>query len=181
MLKLFSWLKGNNNSAMNDARRVYSKTMAQSRNAVFFTPGYVTDSYDGRMEVLCMHLAILLRTFKKHGEEGRISGQALYDVMIDDFDVALREECLSDTAVKRRIKPLAKMFFTQAKVYSDALDSSNEGDLGVIVSKFITSDGKKHADYTANFSRYIRAYSTILDELSLGQIVKGGFSYPNLT
>ena len=52
--------------------------------------------------------------------ETRLS-QALYDVMIADFDVALREEGLSDTGVARRIKPLAKMFFSRAKAYADVL------------------------------------------------------------
>ena len=99
--------------------------------------------------------------------------------MIDDFDIALREECLSDTAVKRRIKPLAKMFFARAKAYSQALDKDDNRDLSAILAKFVTAENEEHAEYTANLSHYIRAHSASLQDMSLGQIAKAKYSYPN--
>jgi len=171
MLKFFSRLGGQKRPEIIDAGLVYQKIMQQSRNPVFYQPGLVSDNTDGRMEVLCFHLALVLKALRSHGDNGAKLSQAVYDVMVEDFDVALREEGLSDTGVKRRIKPLAKMFFARAKTYSDAL-ANNESAFTQVVSQHISREnGEKFAGYGQEFVGNLAT-------LSLGKIAKAEFSFP---
>ncbi len=169
-----------------DAERLYQKLMEQSRKPVFYTPKLFADNYDGRMEVLCLHLSLVLYHLRRFGENGERLSQALYDVMIADFDVALREEGLSDTGVARRIKPLAKMFFSRAKTYADILESTEgkQGELHDILKKYVSLSNIKtevSGKYdVVKLGKYTRAFSGVLANLSLGDIAKVDFSFPNL-
>ena len=53
-----------------DAQQLYQKLMGQSRKTVFYTPKLFADSYDGRMEVLCLHLSFVLYYLRQFGENG---------------------------------------------------------------------------------------------------------------
>ena len=52
MSSLLNRLLGRKDAVTVDARRIYSKLMAQSRNPEFFGKGKVTDNYDGRIDLL---------------------------------------------------------------------------------------------------------------------------------
>ena len=88
MLKFLSSLQGGGRAEIKDARQTYRKIMKQSRKPMFYGPNLFADSYDGRMEVLCMHLSIILHALRRFDENGQRLSQAIYDVMIEDFDVA---------------------------------------------------------------------------------------------
>ena len=179
MLKLLSGLKPKTRAEIVDAGKIYQKIMGQSRLPAFYGEGLVADSYDGRMEVLCMHLAVVMNALTGQGENGAKLNQAIYDVMIDDFDVALREQGLSDTGVSRRIKPLAKMFYARAEMYWGAL--SKDGDFNTIVEKHILAgEGEPKTENIEKLTAYIKNFAQNLDGLSLGDIARARFSFPKL-
>ena len=129
------------------------------------------------MEVLCLHLALVHNRLQEMGYDGQALSQALYDVMVDDFDVALREESLSDTGVSRRIKPMARMFFDRARQYKPAVLGANQGDnslLRQLIEKRLLSDpGKVNA-----YIRYIRDIDKRLNSTDLGEIALTTFDFP---
>jgi len=110
---IFSKLLGRKDPAIEDASRIYSKLMSQSRHPDFYGEGKAPDNYDGRIDVLTLHISAVLETLMKHGQQGERLSQAIFDVMRDDFEVAMREEGLSDTGIKRRIKPMMQLFYTR--------------------------------------------------------------------
>ena len=180
MLKLLSGLKPKARAEIVDATKIYQKIMGQSRLPVFYGDGLVADSYDGRMEMLCMHLSVVMNALTGQGENGAKLNQAIYDVMIDNFDVALREEGLSDTGVSRRIKPLAKMFYARAEMYWGEL-AKNDGEFTTIVKKHILdSEGEPKAESVEKFTAYIKGFAQNLDGLNLGDIARARFSFPKL-
>ena len=176
MLKILSHITGSDRAERKDASCIYKKTMAQSRKPVFYGYGLAPDTTDGRMEILCMHMSTLMVALRGYGDNGAKLSQALYDVMIDDFDVALREEGLSDTGVSRRIKPLAKMFFERAKLYADAFDNKvdSEKEITKIMRKFICKDNKNVETCVI----YITEFFSILQNNQLGHIAKANFDFP---
>lgn len=158
-----------------DARRVYAALMAQSRKPEFYGAGAIPDSYDGRIDFLTLHIAVIFSALKAHGETGVKLSQALYDVMIDDFDVALREEGLSDTGVVRRIKPMASLFFERIKAYSEALVEDKPR-----LSQTIQSGYKPDispANLTA-ITDYTWAYKENVSAKSLGELAQANFEFP---
>jgi len=150
--------------------------MEKSRDTVFYGDNLCPDTTDGRMEILCLHLATIMFVLRGHGKTGSQLSQAIYDVMIDDFDVALREEGLSDTGVARRIKPMAKMFFARSKSYADALgaDEGVEKELSNVIGKYIA----KNEGDPGIFIKYINGFHANLRENNLGQIAHAEFIFP---
>lgn len=175
MLNILSRITGKSRAEVKDAMHLYQKVMAQSRKPEFYGDDLCADTTDGRMEILCLHLSTILYVLRDHGETGAKLTQALYDVMIADFDVALREEGLADTGVSRRIKPLATMFFARAKQYAEAFgaDGSSEA-LTSISSSHICKTG----DNCAKFVDYMQGFQTNLASQSLGDIASGKLDFP---
>ena len=175
MLNILSRIAGKSRAEIKDAKNLYQKAMAQSRKPELYGDDLCADTTDGRMEILCMHLSIIMYALREHGEMGAKLTQALYDVMIDDFDVALREEGLADTGVSRRIKPLAKMFFARAKQYADALTANRSAEkLRVIINDNICKTGVNSALYVT----YIKNFHANLTGKSLGDIASGKLEFP---
>ncbi len=174
MLNILSHLRSEK-PEITDARRIYRKIMQSSRNPEFFGDGKCADTMTGRMEILCLHLGVMHYVLRFHGDNGKALGQALYDVMIADFDTALREEGLSDSGLKRRIKPMAKMFYIRIKNYAEALSSDDQDkEIKSVISKF---SGKEDS-YTNSLTAYIKAIYSMLKPLSLGEIAKAKFQFP---
>ncbi len=178
MLKFLSSITGSSRAEIRDARKIYQKTMEKSRDKLFYADGLCPDTTDGRMEILCMHLAVIMFVLRNHGETGSQLSQAIYDVMVDDFDVALREQGLSDTGVARRIKPMAKMFFARAKSYGDALASTEntKQELTKIIDKYIKNNGN-----TDMLVKYIKELHQNLAADSLGRIARAEFIFPKFS
>lgn len=177
MLKFLSRLASRERPERTDAKRIYAKVMKQSRNPVFYGDNLVEDTTDGRMEWLSAHLSVILHALQKHGENGAKLSQSIYDVMVDDFDIALREEGLSDSGVKRRIKPLAKMFLTRARIYAEALNTDDE-KLVLVVQKHILSNPEGGIDNSQIISNYIKKLSKNLNLKSLGELAAAEFDFP---
>jgi len=173
----FSNLFGKKDAAITDARRIYSKLMSQARQPAFYGEAKAPDNYDGRIDILTLHIAVVLRALSFHGEQGERLSQALYDVMRDDFEVAMREEGLSDTGIKKRIKPMMKLFFTRVKSYAEAVaDKNGQAKLTETFENGLFAEQK--TDYPAGLAVYALQFYQKFDGLTLGQIAMTEFHFP---
>jgi cytochrome b pre-mRNA-processing protein 3 len=174
---IFSKLFGGKDPAIKDAGRIYKKIMGQARQAEFYGEGKAPDNYDGRIDVLTLHIAAVLEALSHHGEQGQRLSQAIFDVMRDDFEIAMREEGLSDTGIKRRIKPMMQLFYTRVKSYVEALKSGQaEEQLKEAFTEGLLKEG--HAEFSEGLSRYTADFSRHLNSLGLGQIALAEFDIP---
>ncbi|MEP3891745.1 MAG: ubiquinol-cytochrome C chaperone family protein [Hellea sp.] len=174
---IFSKLFGGKDPVMTDAGRIYTKLMGQARQAAFYGEGRAPDNYDGRIDVLTLHIAAVLEALSHHGEQGERLSQAVYDVMRDDFEVAMREEGLSDTGIKRRIKPMMQLFYTRVKSYVEALKSEGaENQLRETFEAGLLAESG--AAFASRLSGYAAEFSQNLKGLTLGQIALAEFDIP---
>lgn len=156
-----------------DAERVYRAFMQQSRQPDFYQAGGFADSYDGRVDCLCLHLTFLMSALSQKGETAQTLSQAVFDRMVDDFDVALREEGLTDSGVKRRIKPMIAYFYGRMRDYREALPTGTIAD--------VLTKGTVEASFALNLQTYAENLAATLTEASFGDIAKLRFSFPDLT
>jgi len=173
-------------AAAEDARRIYTALMAQSRKPAFYGEVRFADDYDGRIDVLTLHIAAILSNLNRFGENGERLGQALFDEMKDDFEIALREEALSDASVKKRIQPMISLFYDRVKKYAEALnqDDSKESIYATFTETLNLgeTESSKHdaaESFVGQISAYLLAFDSNLTELSLGEIAMNGFEFPN--
>ena len=169
-------LMGRNDTALVDGGRLYMALLKQSRQPEFYGQGRVPDSYEGRIEVLTLHMVVVIARLRQMGEQGERLSQAVFDAMVDDFDIALREEGLTDSGVKRRIKPIVQLFYTRLKAYDASVD--DDPDSGSKMWGGIMPDAdqgflKSLNDYRAQFAKG-------LDDKTLGQIAKAAIVYPKI-
>jgi cytochrome b pre-mRNA-processing protein 3 len=149
---LFSWLMGRELPERRDGRKIYFRLLEQARSPAFFQAGGFTDDYDGRIDVITLHIALFYHRLEREGEDGVLLRQAIFDEMKDDFEVALREEGIADTGVKRRMKPIIGHFYDRLKAYMDAL--KKEDRKAALSTSFILQDDPKRlfADRLADYS-----------------------------
>ena len=182
LMGLLSKVFGAKRAVKKDAQRFYQSLMAQSRKPEFYGEGRVTDNYDGRIDVLTLHMACVLKALNGHGEQGERLAQALFDEMKDDFEVALREEGISDTGVAKRIKPMISHFYARVKIYTEAL----HGDSNTQLNKAFDSlagleENPLDTQFKSNIASYTQSLSDRLAPKTLGQLALCEFDYPDLT
>jgi len=71
-MSFLSQLFGKKDAAQRDARRIYSLVMQQSREPVFYGPDRFPDNYDGRIDVLTLHMGIVFEALRDTGVAKRI-------------------------------------------------------------------------------------------------------------
>ena len=174
MTSLFSKLFGGKDAVLDDAGLIYNHLMIQARQTSFYGEGKVSDSYDGRIDLLTLHIAPIMHRLQSLGKQGKLLSQGLYDVMRDDFEIALREEGLSDTGVKKRIKPFMNLFFTQVKAYAKQLDKGES--LTLVFKPSLLEDSG--TTFAVSLSNYITSFRAELETKTLGQIAKADFAFP---
>lgn len=200
----FSKIFSRKSAAKIDAQRIYDEMMMRSRQPEFYGEGRVADNYDGRIDVLSLHLSVIIRALNVHGEQGKRLAQALYEVMRDDWDVALREEGMSDTGTMKRIKPMIRLFYTRLKAYTDGINAGDIKDAlrqGVLAPESLDDEEGVHegleagldeehakdgalaaeapdSEFLAPLAAYAMACAAALEGKSLGEIALTEFTLP---
>lgn len=172
----FSALFGSKDYAKRDARVVYNALLRQSRQPEFFGKARFPDNYDGRIDVVTLHMALIFDALRRHEEQGARLSQAIFDEMKDDFEVALREEGISDTGVKKRIKPMIRLFYTRVKDYTEALTEDTIGEVAAHLYK--EGDSPFTAEFTNVVSEYSQSLRAELSEKSLGELAQAQIDFP---
>ena len=108
---------------------MYGAIVAQSRQPAFFEDLEVEDSFEGRYEMLVLHVFIVLMRLRKEAEGGEEIGQAVFDTMFADLDISLREMGVGDLSIAKRIKKLASAFYGHVGAYDEALRMEDEAAL----------------------------------------------------
>ena len=160
------------------AAELYTKCLKQARLPAFYGPGKVADSYDGRIDLLTLHMTIVMTVGRKHGQEGAMLNQAMYDIMIQDFEIAMRGEGIADTGISRRIKPMVGLFLERTKLYTAALESG-EGLQEALGEHLLA--GKGDSAFLDNLTAYIAqshadAHADGIDALKSGHITFAPFT-----
>lgn len=102
------------------AERIYAALVTRARQPVFFERFAVSDTFDGRFDLLALHAWLVLAGLKKDAQ----LSQALVDAIFVGFEEALREMGAGDMGMGRRVKKFADAFYGRLKAYDDAKDAS---------------------------------------------------------
>ncbi|MGI9364506.1 MAG: ubiquinol-cytochrome C chaperone family protein [Rhizobiaceae bacterium] len=119
---MFKALFGRNKSG-SLAHALYGTVVARARDPLFYTDYGVPDTFDGRFELLTMHLFIVHNRLKHEDQESRRVSQLIFDAFIDDMDAALREAGVGDQTVPKRIAKMTQVFYGRTGAYEAALES----------------------------------------------------------
>ena len=102
------------------AESLYSCALENTRKEVFYTKYGVPDSFDGRFDLLLLHVFLILHRLMPHAEYEVVS-QALFDVMFKDMDQTLREIGIGDVGIPKHMKRMMKAFNGRMHNYQMAI------------------------------------------------------------
>lgn len=170
-------LFGKEKTTLPEAGPLYRAILARSRDPVFYADLGVPDTFTGRFEVLCLHVAlVMLRLSREPEPDSKTAGdlsKALLKVMFEDMDRALRQSGVGDLSMSKHVRRMMTAFYGRAQAYERALNASSHvrDRLSAAVSRNVygTIGGAKNeilelwADYIlANFEILAqRGYSSL--------------------
>lgn len=116
---MFGLLK-KKNPYEDDARAVYAAVLTHIRQPVFYERFGVPDSFDGRFDLLLLHVFILIEASGDAAFD-----QALFDATFADMDQTLREMGIGDMGVPKHMRKMMKAFNGRMHAYADGLEKDD--------------------------------------------------------
>ena len=101
-------------------RRLYDSLVSRAREPVFFASFGVSDSLDGRFDVLAFHAWLVLAELKGGEPIHRELAQSLTDTIFTGFDEAMREQGVGDIGIGHKLKAMAQAFYGRMAAYDGA-------------------------------------------------------------
>ncbi len=133
-MMLMQWLK-DRQARKAAAERLYQAALVQSREPVFYEDYGVADTMDGRFDLLCLHVFLLIDRLERFGAKGRKMGQAVFDRMFVNVDLTLREIGIGDLGVPKHMNKMMKAFNGRVHAYHEALAAGEPAALQLAVSR----------------------------------------------
>ena len=115
------------------------------RRPAFYLELGVPDTFEGRFDLLTLHVALALRKLRGSGAGGDEVAQHLVDTLFARFEIALRELGVSDIGVPKRMKRLAEAFKGRTASYLSALDAQDEPALTAAIERNVLGHFGGHA------------------------------------
>lgn len=133
--------------------RLHDDLVAAIRQPVFYLRFGVPDTFEGRFDLLVLHVSVVLRHLGRQGAAGEAVAQRLVDTMFARFDVAMRELGVSDIGVPKRMKRLAQAFRGRTTAYHAALETEDETALRDAIERNVLNGSGQALDLARHTRR----------------------------
>jgi cytochrome b pre-mRNA-processing protein 3 len=162
------------------ATDLYRAVVEQARQPAFYTQCGVPDSVDGRFDLIVLHAFLLFRRLKDEGAPGEAVSQAVFDTMMADMDVNLREMGVGDLGVGKRIKKMANAFYGRLKVYDRELDPATQTDDGLATAlrRNLWGAGQAPDAGLDAIAAYVRQTTDVLADQPGEALIAGRVDFP---
>jgi cytochrome b pre-mRNA-processing protein 3 len=104
---------------------IYGMIVTRAREPLFYRDLGVSDTVNGRFDLLILHLWMVLRRLRPMQGGARLA-QALFDRFCADMDANLREMGVGDLTVPKRMQAFGEAFYGRAAAYDLALTEGRE-------------------------------------------------------
>ena len=167
---------------------LYGAIVAQARSPIFYLHYGVSDSVEGRFELIVLHLVLVLRrlgaqeaaaaAYQPVPGPGSAVGQRLFDAFCRDLDDNLREMGVGDLAVPRRMRQFGEAFYGRQAAYGGALGETDPQQLEKALARNILSEVAA-GDKAVALARYVRATATQLATQPEDALIAGRVVFPS--
>jgi len=156
---------------------LYGMIVAQARSVSFYRNYGVPDTVTGRLEMIILHVALVLRRLRASESSTSALGQPLFDHFCRDIDHSFREMGVGDLAVPKKMRKVAEAFYGRAQAYDSALDGGNREMLTAAVARNIYGGegpilgADRLADYIGATERHLSALNDVA-------LIRGEIGFP---
>ncbi len=111
---------------------MYAAALSHSRMPDFYIRYGVPDSFDGRFEMLVLHIYLIFYKLRKHKKYKDLS-QCVFNRTFKDMELTLREIGVGDVGIPKHMKKMMYAFNGRMHAYRQAIEMGNKKD-GVMVN-----------------------------------------------
>ena len=156
---------------------VYALIVKQARLPALFGDNGAPDSFDGRFDIMVLHVHLVLRRLRAEGVAREALGQDLFDRFFRDMDQAMREMGVGDLGVGKKIRKMAQAYYGRAAAYDEAMGKATPAPqdrkalIGEVLGRNLSpQDDSKDFDRLADYTLALEAH---LAGLPLETILNG--------
>ena len=154
---------------------IYGMIVTQAREPLFYRDLGVTDTVNGRFDLLLLHLWMVLRRFRSAEGSANVS-QALFDRFCEDMDANLREMGVGDLTVPKRMQEFGEAFYGRTAAYDAALNGGDEALAASVCKNVLNGNGMENARRLATYVKMVLAR---LDGIDDGALLSAAWAFPN--
>ena len=133
---LLDFLKPHDKTA--SVQGAYVSIVKQARRPELYAPGCAPDNFDGRFDMMALHVHLVLRRMRALGMGRSDIGQDLFDMFFKDMDQAMREAGVGDMGVGKKVQKMVEAFYGRATAYDAVLDAQGDNGPGKNASSDIS-------------------------------------------
>jgi len=159
------------------AHKLYKTIVKQSRLPVFYTVCGVADTFDGRFDMISLHMILVIRRMKHDVDQTRKLSQELFDFMFEDFDLNLRELGIGDMGVLHRVKKMTKAFYGRLESYDRGLENKKDEQLSAALKRNLFRENEVSHANLLTITKYVREQMDYLDTVSISNFLKGEIQF----
>jgi len=159
------------------AHKLYKTIVRQARQPVFYESCGVADTFDGRFDLISLHMILIIRRMKSDIDQSRKLSQALFDYMFDDIDLNLRELGIGDMGVLHRVKKMTKAFYGRLESYDRGLEEKDDAELLAALERNLYRGNDVTDAKLKTITNYTRSQSLYLDKISIGSLMEGELKF----
>lgn len=144
---------------------VYALIVKQARRPFLFGADGAPDSFDGRFDMMVLHVHLVLRRLRAEGVAREALGQDLFDRFFRDMDQAMREMGVGDLGVGKKIRKMAQAYYGRAAAYDDAMGKAipapreRKAQIGEVLARNLSpQDNTKPYDRLADYTLALEAH-----------------------
>ena len=161
----------------NQVAALYASLVERSRNPSFYLFGNIDDTFDGRFELLSLHVHLVLRALRSRGLGREEPGQLLFDTFFQYMDQGLRESGVGDMGISKKIRRMAEAFYGRAAAYDNVMgDTPTQMDVLEVLTAMISKnffDGQSCKGSAKTLAAYTINLDHLLSEANLDDIMSG--------
>ena len=133
---LLDFLKPHDKTA--SVHGAYVSIVKQARRPELYAHGCAPDNFDGRFDMMALHVHLVLRRMRALGMGRSDIGQDLFDMFFKDMDQAMREAGVGDMGVGKKVQKMVEAFYGRATAYDGVLDAQDDNRPGENASSAIS-------------------------------------------
>jgi cytochrome b pre-mRNA-processing protein 3 len=152
---------------------MYREAGEKARRESFFTELEVVDDFDGRFDLLVLHVHLLIRRLRLLPENGKKAQQHLFDVFIGDLDQGLRMSGVGDIGIGHRVKKMTHAYYGRAVAYDEALDEADRGKMESGLRRNLYRERSVNAENVTIVAAYFEAQEERLKAMTDETVLSG--------
>ena len=156
---------------------VYVALVAQARTPAFYVELAVPDSFDGRFELVVLHVYALTRGLAGRAAPMQELSRHVMEAMVDDLDRTLREIGVGDMSVGRKVKQMAAAFYGRAAAYDAGL-AAGEQELRAAIARNVYAGSPPEDHVVSAIASYLRKAIETVARTGDDSIMSGDIAFP---